>query len=160
MECVDLFSGIGGISLALHGLTTPVLYCENDPHRQRVLETLFAKGCLPRARIHPDVRSLQLSQLSQRVDMVAGGWPCVGFSASGLGTGFADSQSGLFEEFVRVVKDTRPKVVFQENVPRVILPKPWRTTICGTWCCRASSSEAPSGGTGGFASASGRTSGA
>jgi site-specific DNA-cytosine methylase len=34
---LDLFSGIGGLSLALAPWVRPVAYCENDRHAQSVL---------------------------------------------------------------------------------------------------------------------------
>ncbi len=55
---VDLFSGIGGITIALSPWVKPVAYCENDPHAQGVLLSRMHGGQLPVAPIWNDVRYL------------------------------------------------------------------------------------------------------
>ena len=54
----DLYSGIGGNSLALGPEFTTVAYCENDPSAVAVLENNMRKGRLDRAPIYPDVTKL------------------------------------------------------------------------------------------------------
>jgi hypothetical protein len=51
---LDLFSGIGGISLALAPVRETVCYCEIDATCVRVLEDNMARGLLKRAPIEPD----------------------------------------------------------------------------------------------------------
>lgn len=117
---VDLFSGIGGISLALHGVATTIMYCEIDTTCHLIMEKLFQKDLLHRAPIHPNVCELGKADVTDRVDMVCLGSPCVGFSPTGLRQGFENSQSGLFYEAIRVIKELTPAFVFLENVPNVL----------------------------------------
>ncbi len=77
LQSIDLFSGIGGMTLAMEKIATPLLYCEYDPTRQRVLNALMHKGLLPTAPLHPDVRTLQPRDVPNSIpDIVVGSWPC------------------------------------------------------------------------------------
>lgn len=119
LKTLDLFSGCGGITHALRNLAEPVAYCENEPTRVATLQSLFRKGLLPKATIHKDVQKLT-SQDVHGIDMIAGGWPCIGFSSIGRRQGFKNEQSSLFSHLVRLVHELRPPLVFQENVPGVL----------------------------------------
>lgn len=139
LRSLDLFTGIGGLTHALRGIATPIMYCEPEPTRVNTLNTLMRKGLLPRAPIHPDVRTISFASGTpaidrtaidpstvdpstidpSTVDMVMGGWPCRGWSVTGKREGFGHEQSALFFEFARVVNEIKPKFVFQENVPAV-----------------------------------------
>lgn len=55
---LDLFSGIGGLSVALSDWVRPVAYCENDRYAQSVLLSRMADGRIPLAPIFGDVRYL------------------------------------------------------------------------------------------------------
>lgn len=121
-----MFTGIGGLTQALRGIATPLLYCENDPTRRECLEALMRKGWLPNAPLHDDIRTLETVPAC---DIVVGGWPCKGWSVVGKHEGFDHDQSALFFEFARVVNACKPALVFQENVPAVLGKKPLET-IC------------------------------
>jgi DNA-cytosine methyltransferase len=123
LKSYDVFTGVGGLTWALRGLAVPLLYCEKDDKCRQVLQVLMnEKGLLPKALIHDDIQTLQVQQdHKEDIDMIVGGWPCVGFSVSGKRQGFENAQSGLFEHMMRLVKEIRPKFIFQENVPGVCL---------------------------------------
>lgn len=55
---LDLFSGIGGLALALSPWVRPIAYCENDRYAQGVLLSRMRDGGLPVAPIWDDVRTL------------------------------------------------------------------------------------------------------
>ena len=116
LRTLDLFTGIGGITHALRGLATPIGYCEINSGDQAILRNLMARKALPTAPIHPDVRKLDPRAFRGKVDMIVAGWPCVGFSSSGLREGFANEQSGLFKHMMAVIAGVRPPFVFMENV--------------------------------------------
>lgn len=57
-------------------------------------------------------------------DIVLGGPPCQGFSICNKNSGdFKDPRNSLFEEFIRVGRLLKPKVMIMENVPNLIKAK-------------------------------------
>jgi len=51
-----------------------------------------------------------------KIDLLMGGSPCQGFSVAGKGLNFDDPRSKLFFEFVRLLKECKPKYFLLENV--------------------------------------------
>lgn len=116
---LDLFTGIGGITLALSPWVKPVAYCENDPYAQSVLLTRMHNQHLPYAPIWDDVRTLSGSELPV-VDIIYGGFPCTDISyANTNGAGLGGKRSGLFFEIVRLAQEIQPNFIFLENVPAI-----------------------------------------
>lgn len=62
-----------------------------------------------------DVKNISGENLPQ-IDLLVGGSPCQGFSYSGKMLNFNDRRSKLFFEFVRVLKQVKPKYFLLENV--------------------------------------------
>ena len=62
-----------------------------------------------------DVREIKAENLPN-IDLLIGGSPCQGFSFSGKQLNFDDPRSKLFFEFVRLVKELKPKYWLLENV--------------------------------------------
>jgi site-specific DNA-cytosine methylase len=60
-----------------------------------------------------------------KIDLLFGGSPCQSFSNAGNGKGF-DGKSGLFWEYVRVLKETKPTYFLLENV---VMKKEWEQVI-------------------------------
>jgi site-specific DNA-cytosine methylase len=60
-----------------------------------------------------------------KIDLMYGGSPCQSFSNAGNGTGF-DGKSGLFYEYVRLLKECNPKYFLLENVK---MKKQWQDII-------------------------------
>jgi len=107
----SLFSGIGGIDL---GLERAGMECawqvEIDPFCRSVLQRHW-----PRTQRFEDVRQVNEGNL-QKVDLVAGGFPCQDVSDAGWGVGIEGDRSGLWGEFSRILGCLRPKYAFVENV--------------------------------------------
>ena len=55
------------------------------------------------------------------VDVVTGGFPCQDISCAGKGKGIEGKRSGLWSEMAEVVRQIRPKYVFVENSPALLL---------------------------------------
>lgn len=62
-----------------------------------------------------DVTKIKSENLPQ-IDLLIGGSPCQGFSIAGKKLNFADPRSALFFEFVRLLKELKPKYFLLENV--------------------------------------------
>ncbi len=60
-----------------------------------------------------------------KIDLLFGGSPCQSFSNAGKGDGF-NGKSGLFWEYVRILKETKPKFFLLENVK---MKKEWEQII-------------------------------
>jgi hypothetical protein len=120
LSCVDVFSGTGGLSLALRDFAETVQYCEWHPYCQQVLVERMEQGLLDAASVHADVRTLHVSR-ALAPEMVCGGFPCQDISAMGLQRGIVEGKrSSMFYEMMRLV-DECPSVivVFLENVANI-----------------------------------------
>jgi DNA (cytosine-5)-methyltransferase 1 len=118
MNGLDLFSGIGGIGLALEPWVRTVAYCEREPYAQGVLLSRMQSGEIDRAPIWDDVTTLRADMLP-RIDIIFGGFPCQDLSVAGRGKGLAGERSGLFFEIARLIRECQPRFVFLENVPAI-----------------------------------------
>ena len=119
MNGLDLFSGIGGISLALRPWVRTVAYCEIDSYARKVLEKNIDAGCLDEAPIHPDVTKLTGENFNERIDIITAGFPCQDISVAGRGKGLEGERSRLFFEILRLSEEVKPTFIFLENVPAI-----------------------------------------
>jgi hypothetical protein len=123
LRSLDLFSGIGGITLALEGIASPVSYCDINPSSRAVLQAKMDAGLLPRAPVSEDVTRLGPRDVvggARGVDLIAGGWPCQDLSAVGLHKGLDGDQSGLIREVFRLADAFGHPALFLENVPPAV----------------------------------------
>lgn len=116
---LDLFSGIGGLAMALSPWVRPIAYCENDRYAQSVLLSNMRAGRLPMAPIWDDVSTLRAEHLRYGIDIVYGGFPCQDISVAGTGRGLDGDRSGLIFDLLRIVRELGPQFVFLENVPAI-----------------------------------------
>lgn len=120
MNGLDLFSGIGGISIALKEWVRPIAYCEIDPYCQQVLLSRISDGSITNAPIWDDIQTLSYDGRNwPGIDIIYGGFPCQGISVAGHGKGLEDERSGLFFEMLRLAKEIKPRFIFLENVPAI-----------------------------------------
>lgn len=115
---LDLFSGIGGIGVALRPWVRTIAYCERERYAQAVLLSRMRTGDIDEAPIWDDVQTLSADHLP-RVDIIYGGFPCQDISVAGSGKGLGGERSGLFFEIVRLARDLRPSFIFLENSPAI-----------------------------------------
>jgi len=129
-KLLDLFAGAGGLSL---GLTwagfESVGAVEFDPAAADTYESNFG------AHVHRDpdgaplaIENVDFSEYAGRVDLLAGGPPCQGFSQ--LGKGLADDpRNRLWREFIKAVEVVRPRAFLMENVPPILRAEEGRATL-------------------------------
>lgn len=122
MQIIDLFSGIGGFSLAGHwaGWQT-VQFCEIDTFCGRVLEKNF-----PGIPIHQDIKTLTRDNILENgiwrpsePTIVVGGFPCQPYSHAGKRKGNDDDRA-LWPQMLRVIREVGPAWVVGENVAGLI----------------------------------------
>lgn len=116
---LDLFSGIGGLTLALSEWVKPIAYCENDPYCQGVLLSRMAGGLLPPASLWDDATTFYKTPYNGFLDIIYAGFPCQDISIARIGKGLEGKRSGLFFEILRLAKEIEPRYIFLENVPAI-----------------------------------------
>lgn len=112
MKYISLFSGIEAATVAWHDLGwEPVAFCEIDEFPSAVLAHRF-----PNVPNLGDITKVDWSEYVGSVDLIVGGSPCQSFSISGKREGLA-GESGLMFEYIRAVREIRPRYFIWENVP-------------------------------------------
>jgi DNA (cytosine-5)-methyltransferase 1 len=119
LESVELFTGAGGLALGTHAAGfTHLGLVEWNEDACRTLERNARTNAVPGIefwRVHQaDMRLMSFDRFG-KVDLVAGGVPCQPFSLGGKHKGQDDSRN-LFPEFVRAVRELKPRAFIVENV--------------------------------------------
>jgi len=112
----SLFSGAGLGDLGLHRAGFKHRwFCECDPYAREILSLRW-----PGVPVYGDVRELRGLDI-EPVDVLAGGFPCQDVSAAGKGRGIAvGTRSGLWFEYLRLIRELRPRFVIVENVKALL----------------------------------------
>lgn len=119
MQIIDLFSGIGGFSLAGRwaGWNT-IQFVEIDKYCQMVLKKHW-----PNVPIHSDIKTFGPETLqnydANETTIITGGFPCQGFSVAGQRKGKSDDRY-LWPEMLRVINEIKPAYIVGENVTGII----------------------------------------
>jgi DNA (cytosine-5)-methyltransferase 1 len=128
LKYIDLFAGCGGLSLGLHNAGWKGLFAiEKSPDAFMTLEhNLITKRnhfewptWLEQKSHEIDTvvqnHKKELKALQGKVDLVAGGPPCQGFSMAGRRKE-GDSRNNLIDSYINFIKLVKPKLLFFENV--------------------------------------------
>ena len=119
LKTIDLCAGIGGIrrGFELAGDYRNIASAEIDEMACKTYEYLFHEN--PRNDVTNEEFKKHLQTL--HYDVLMAGFPCQAFSSVGLQQGFEDKTKGtIFFDIAKIVKMTRPKVVFLENVQNLL----------------------------------------
>lgn len=130
---VDLFSGAGGLSLGFTQSDWSVeLAIDND---EEAIDTYrFNHPEIPHRKvvcgdIRQELEHDLLSKVNRQPDVVVGGPPCQSLSQAGYRSRLADSdeysildddRTELYEEYVDVIEQLRPKALVMENVEGMV----------------------------------------
>jgi len=113
MNVLSLFDGMscGQIALKQLGIKVDKYYAsEIDKYAIQIAQKNFPNT------IHIGDVTKVLAKDLPKIDLLLGGSPCQGFSFAGKQLNFNDSRSKLFFEFVRLLKELKPKYFLLENV--------------------------------------------
>ena len=109
---LSLFSGIEAASVAWGPLGwEPVCFAELDEFPSALLAERY-----PEVPNVGDVTKMNWKKYRGKVDLVVGGSPCQSFSIAGKREGL-QGESGLMYEYIRAVREVRPRWFLWENVP-------------------------------------------
>lgn len=125
---IDLFAGCGGLSLGLHNAGWKGSFAiEKSPDAFKTLEHNLIKKkkhfdwpIWLEQKYHDinevlDNHSEELTSLRGKIDLVAGGPPCQGFSMAGRRVE-SDSRNDLINSYIKFIHLVKPKLIFFENV--------------------------------------------
>ena len=122
MNVLSLFDGMSCGQIALDKLGIPVknyFAAEIDKYAIKVAQDNYPD------MVHlGDVQNIKTSgthlmdefDCGHKIDLLIGGSPCQGFSFAGKQLNFDDPRSQLFFEYVRLLKELKPKYFLMENV--------------------------------------------
>jgi len=125
LQAFDLFAGVGGLSLGLESAGFRIVAAV-DANRRHLAAYIANHPHVPTECM--DVKQLKKSHglierlRDERIDLVAGGPPCQGFSYAGK-QDVMDARNQLVKEFGRVVIAIRPRAFLMENVAGLLSPK-------------------------------------
>ena len=114
MNVLSLFDGMSCTQIALKNLGIKVdryYASEIDKYAIKVARKNFPET------IHlGDIKDITGSDFIYDIDLIVAGSPCQGFSFAGKQLAFDDPRSALFFEFVRLLREVKPKYFLLENV--------------------------------------------
>lgn len=114
MRLGSLFSGLGTAEIATKAVFDDarcVFACEIDKYARASFEANVS--C---EEFYKDIRDIDGSKYKDKIDILIGGSPCQDFSLAGLRAGIAGERGQLLYEYLRVLKEARPKYFVFENV--------------------------------------------
>jgi DNA (cytosine-5)-methyltransferase 1 len=116
MTHASLFSGIGVFDKAAedNGLQN-IFQCEINDYCQEVLSERF-----PTTEKFRDIRELDGRKFKGKIDILTGGFPCQDISVANVGgKGLEGNRSGLWYEYLRIIRQTEPRFIVIENSPNL-----------------------------------------
>jgi len=112
MEIISLFAGAGGLDRGFEEAGFKTIWAnEYDKDIWETFEKNFPNTVLDRRSIR-DVPSSEIPAC----DGIIGGPPCQSWSEAGTLKGIEDKRGQLFFEFIRILRDKKPKFFLAENV--------------------------------------------
>lgn len=118
---IDLFAGVGGLSLGFEKKGFDVVLA--NEYDASIAASYIANHKNTKM-IVGDITSLDLEdtfgKLAGTIDVVIGGPPCQGFSQKGQRKTIHDERNFLFKYYVSVVELVNPKYFVMENVPNLL----------------------------------------
>lgn len=121
---IDLFAGIGGFHIAMHGTGGKCVFAsEIDKYARQTYEHNFrniSPEIFETGNFNQDINDVDIDKIPD-FDVLCAGFPCQPFSNAGLRRGFEDTRGTLFFSIAEIInakinKGAAPKVILLENV--------------------------------------------
>lgn len=112
----SFFAGVGGIDIGFENESNfKVIYAnEIDKYARKTYEENFDLEVDPR-----DIREISEQEVPKS-NIILAGFPCQPFSVAGYRKGFEDERGSLFFETLRMIINSKPEVIFLENVKNMV----------------------------------------
>ncbi len=114
MKYFDAFSGYGGFSLGIGDIGECVGFSEVNKYAIQVYSKHF-----PTHTNYGDISKIDWAKVPD-FDLLTGGSPCQDFSIAGKREGIVGERSGLVWEYIRCLKEKKPRYFIWENVKGVM----------------------------------------
>jgi site-specific DNA-cytosine methylase len=124
MNVLSLFDGMSCGQIALDKLGIKIdkyFSSEIDKYAIEITQKNY-----PKTIQLGSVEFVTKEMINNKIDLLIGGSPCQGFSSAGKQLNFEDPRSKLFFEYIRLLKDLKPKYFLLENVG---MKKEWQDII-------------------------------
>ena len=114
IRVMSLFDGISAGQVALERAEIPVeVYYASEIDKYAIQIT---QKNYPNTIQLGDVEKIDFTQFEGKIDLLIGGSPCTNLSICGNRKGLEGDESRLFWEYVRAIKECKPKYFLLENV--------------------------------------------
>ena len=121
---ISLFSGCGGLDLPFHRAGFECVWANDiDEDACRTFSRNISENIACGDISDPSI--VDLGALPE-VDLVTGGFPCQDFSVIWKRPGLNGDRGNLYQHFLRVVREKRPKVFVAENVKGLLSANKYR----------------------------------
>lgn len=121
MKVIDLFAGVGGLSLGFSQAGFDIVYA-NEYNKS--IAYAYKKNHPKTIVDSTDIREIDFEKTfrpyKNKISVVMGGPPCQGFSQKGKRIGFEDERNFMFKQFAKVVQIVQPEFFLLENVPNIL----------------------------------------
>lgn len=112
MKIISLFSGAGGLDLGFEQAGYEIVIA--NEYDKTIWATYERNHKAP--LIKNDIRKVTEIDLPNDIDGIIGGPPCQSWSEAGALRGIDDQRGQLFFDYIRILKDKKPKFFLAENV--------------------------------------------
>ena len=120
-KVIDLFAGVGGLSLGFEKAGFDVVLANEYDSS---IATAYQYNHKDTKMIVGDITSIDLNETFGKyvgkIDVIIGGPPCQGFSQKGQRKTINDERNFLFKYYVKVVDLVKPTYFVMENVPNLL----------------------------------------
>ncbi|MDO9831959.1 DNA cytosine methyltransferase [Glaesserella parasuis] len=112
---VSLFSGAGGLDLGFKQAGFDLLWANDfDADAVATYKHNIGDEC-----VLGDIKNIHSNDIPN-ADVIIGGFPCQGFSMANTKRNALDERNSLYLEYVRILKDKKPKIFIAENVKGIL----------------------------------------